>query len=94
MSVYSFYKSRPAVSSADIRAVENRLSRRTTTLSRGLSEIADRVSEKLLSPVSLLAAVLLGAAMHRSQQINSLRILALLQAANSGLRLFQVGIRP
>ncbi|MGY6554332.1 MAG: hypothetical protein ACXIUM_07395 [Wenzhouxiangella sp.] len=89
MSIYGFYRSRSPVSSDDISAVENRLAQSLTTLSDDLNGIAHGARKKLLSPVSLLAAMLLGAAMHRSQQINSLRLLALLQAVNSGLGLFQ-----
>lgn len=64
---------------------------RKNKVSLSLGHVAGRVRNNLLSPVSILAAALVGAAMGRTYQLNSLRILALLQAANAGLRLLQAG---
>ncbi|TVQ28006.1 MAG: hypothetical protein EA370_17155 [Wenzhouxiangella sp.] len=52
-----------------------------------MGSLAKSAREKVISPASLITAGLVGVAMHRSERLNGLRILAIIQSANTGLRL-------
>lgn len=71
----------------DIRDLEHRIRQRRERVVAALSTMAGGVRHRLMSPATLVAGVLLGAALHRSQQLRAFRLLALLQTANAGLRL-------
>jgi hypothetical protein len=86
MSVRAIFSTRPTALRADIRAVERRIRQRRDYIGVAIRSVASNVRERLISPSTLVAAGLLGAAMHRSQRLRALQVLAILQAANVGLR--------
>jgi len=52
-----------------------------------MGSAAHTVGERMTSPGAILAAGLFGAAMQRDHRLHGLRVLAILQTANAGLRL-------
>lgn len=70
-----------------IRATERRIQCRRDSIASAMGSLAKSAREKVISPASLITAGLVGVAMHRSERLNGLRILAIIQSANTGLRL-------
>jgi hypothetical protein len=72
---------------ASIRQVERRIDRRRGRLGAALNEARRSVGEQMVSPGALVAAGLFGAALQRDHRLHGLRMLAMLETANAGLRL-------
>lgn len=86
MSVHGSSATRPATLRANIRAVERRIRHRRNSIGVVVRGIASNVRNRLISPSTLIAAGLFGATLHRGRRLHGLRLLAILQAANAGLR--------
>jgi hypothetical protein len=71
----------------DIRQVEDRMAERRSQVRFALDGVTRSVGKRIVSPGTLLAAGLFGAALQRDHRLHGLRMLAMLEAANSGLRL-------
>lgn len=78
---------RPAALRADIREVETRIRRHKGDMVVALGSVTHTVGERMLSPVTIIAAGLLGAALQREKRLHGVRILSILHTANAGLRL-------
>jgi len=87
MSILGGAPTRPAALRTRIRDVESRIRRRRGDVGTALGSAAHRAGEHMTSPGALLAAGLFGAAMQRDHRLHGLRMLAILQTANAGLRL-------
>lgn len=87
MSVRSSSAPRPAALQANILAVERRIRRRRASISSAVAGISDNVRDRMISPGTLIAAGLFGAAIHHSHRLHGLRLLAIPQAVNTGWRL-------
>lgn len=70
-----------------IRQAENSIVERRGRLSVALGGVRHSVGKRMVSPGALVTAGLFGAALHQSHRLHGLRMLALLDAANTGLRL-------
>lgn len=86
MSVRDSFSIPPTALRANIRAVERRIRHRRASIRVAFRSIADNVADQLISPSTLIAAGLFGAALHRNQRLHGLRLLAILRTANAGLR--------
>ncbi len=86
MSVRGRSATGPTALKTNIRAVERRIRHRRASIGVAFRSMADNVANQLTSPSTLIAAGLFGAALHRSPQLNALRLLAILRTANAGLR--------
>lgn len=71
------------------REVESRIRSRRATIGLCIAELTTHAGAHLTSPAALLAAGLLGAAVNRSPQPGHLKVMAVLQAAQAGIHLFQ-----
>jgi hypothetical protein len=87
MSTQGRSPARPAALRASIRDVESRIRRRRANIGTAVGNAAQNAGEQMTSPGALLAAGLFGAAMQRDHRLHGLRVLAILQTANAGLRL-------
>ena len=72
---------------SSIRETEHRIAQRRGRLSVALDGVTRCVGERMVSPGALVAAGLFGAALHRAHRLHVLQLLALLETANSSLRL-------
>lgn len=72
---------------SSIRDAEHSIVQRRDRLGVALDGVTHSVGKRMVSPGALVAAGLFGAALHRHQQLHGLRMLALLDAANTSLRL-------
>jgi hypothetical protein len=72
---------------SDIRQVEDRMTARRGRFGVALGGVTDSVGKRMVSPGALLAAGLFGAALQRDHRLHGLRMLAMLEAANAGMRL-------
>lgn len=72
---------------SDIREAEESIALRRGNLRVALDGVTHSVSSRMVSPPVLVTAGLLGAALHRDTRLNGLRMLALLETANAGMRL-------
>ena len=72
---------------SSIRETEHRIAQRRGRLSVALDGVTRGVAERMVSPGALVAAGLFGAALHRAHRLHVLQLLALLETANSSLRL-------
>jgi hypothetical protein len=70
-----------------IRRTEQSIAQRRGRLGVALVGVRHSVGQRMVSPGMLVAAGLFGAALQRDHRLNGLRMLALLEAANAGLRL-------
>lgn len=70
-----------------IRLAEQHIAERQGRLRIALDGVTDSVGTRMVSPPALVTAGLFGAALHQNQQLHGLRMLALLETANAGLRL-------
>jgi hypothetical protein len=70
-----------------IRQVEDRIATRRARFGVALDGVTDSVGKRMVSPGTLLAAALFGAALQRDHRLHGLRMLAMLEMANAGLRL-------
>lgn len=75
--------------SSDIRHAEQSIARRRGNLRAALDGVTHGVGERMVSPPVLVTAGLVGAALHRDVRLHGLRMLALLETANAGLRLLR-----
>jgi hypothetical protein len=75
--------------SSDIRQAEQSIAMRRGNLRVALDGVTHGVSKRMVSPPVLVTAGLLGAALHRDVRMHGLRMLALLETANAGLRLLR-----
>jgi hypothetical protein len=71
---------------AEIRAVERRIRQRRQRIGVAAGRAAANIRGQLISPSVLIGAGLFGAAMHFSQRVHGLRLLAVFQTASTGLR--------
>jgi hypothetical protein len=72
-----------------IRQAEQSIAERHGRLSVALDGVTHSVGARMVSPGALVTAGLLGAALHQDQRLHGLRMLALLETTNAGLRLLQ-----
>lgn len=72
---------------SSIRQTERSIAQRRSRLGVAVAGVKHAVRRRMVSPGALITAGLLGAALQRDHRLNGFRILALLNAANSGLRL-------
>ena len=72
---------------SSIRQAEHSIAERRARLGVALEGVTHSVGKRVVSPGALVAAGLFGAALHQSHRLHGLRMLALLDAANTGLRL-------
>jgi hypothetical protein len=71
---------------ASIRAVEQRMEVRRSIVSSTAKRITHTVREQITAPATLITAGLFGVALHRGPRLQGSHILAILHAANTGLR--------
>lgn len=81
MSIRGSSSTRPATLGANIRAIEVRIRQRRDSIDVACDNLAESLREKLISPPALIAAGLVGAAMHRSQLPNRFQLMAIMQTA-------------
>jgi hypothetical protein len=72
---------------SSIRQAEHSIAQRRDRLSVALDGVTHSVGRRMVSPGALVTAGLLGAALQRDNRLKGLRMLALLETANAGLRL-------
>jgi hypothetical protein len=72
---------------ARIRQAEHSITARRGRLGVALDGVTHSVGKRMVSPGTLLAAGLFGAALQRDHRLHGLRILAMLEAANAAMRL-------
>jgi hypothetical protein len=72
---------------SSIRQAEGSIAQRRSRLSVARDGVRHSVGKRMVSPGVLVTAGLLGAALQRDHRLHGLRMLALLEAANAGLRL-------
>ncbi len=72
---------------SSIRETEHRIALRHARIGVAVGGVTNSAGRRMISPGALVAAALFGVALHRSERLHGLRILALIQAANAGLRL-------
>jgi hypothetical protein len=72
---------------SDIRQAEQSIVLRRGNLRVALDGVTHSVSKRMVSPPVLVTAGLLGAALQRDNRLRGLRMLALLETANAGMRL-------
>jgi hypothetical protein len=70
-----------------IRQAEHSIAQRRGRLGVALDGVTHSVGTRMVSPGALVTAGLFGAALQQHQRLHGLRMLALLEAANTGLRL-------
>jgi hypothetical protein len=87
MSIQCSSATSPAALRASIRDVEIRILRRHDDIAIALGNVADDVGQRMVSPGTILAAGLFGAALQRDHRLRGLRVLAILQMANASLKL-------
>ena len=87
MRIHSRPATRPAALKAGIREIESRIRRRRGDIGLALGSVAQNVRMRMISPGAIIAAGLFGAAIQRDHRLHGLRMLAILQTANAGLRL-------
>jgi len=91
MRAHGSFATRPAALRAGIREVERRIGHSQGEIGIAwdstLDSVTDHLRARLVSPGAILTAGLLGAAMQRDHRLRGLRILAILQTADAGLRL-------
>jgi hypothetical protein len=73
--------------SSEIRETEQGIAQRRGNLHDALDGVTHSVGTRLVSPAVLVTAGLFGAALQRDVRLHGLRMLALLQTANAGLKL-------
>lgn len=71
----------------NILRVENRLYERRHHISSALGEVAQSVSNKMVSPGAIVAAGLFGAMLDGQNKWRGLRLLTILQTANASIRM-------
>ena len=71
---------------SSIRQTERSIAQRRIRLGVAIDGVKHAVRRRMVSPGALVTAGLLGAAMQRDHRLSGLRLLALLEAANAGLR--------
>ncbi|MFU8822597.1 MAG: hypothetical protein ACNA8G_13705 [Gammaproteobacteria bacterium] len=72
---------------SSIRQAEHSIAQRRDRLSVALDGVRHSVGTRMVSPGALVTAGLFGAALHQNQRLHGLRMLALLETANTSLRL-------
>ncbi len=87
MTIRTNFTTRSAVLKKRIATIERRIRRRRTDIGVALGGIVHTGRDKMISPATLVTAALFGAAIHRSHELHGLRMLAILESANAGLRL-------
>ncbi len=69
-----------------IDALELRIRERQEAIGQRIHGIIAHLRGQLIAPTTLISAGLFGVAIHRSQRARGIRLLAILHAANTGLR--------
>jgi hypothetical protein len=87
MTSHSSSATGPAALRASIRDVESSIRRHRSNIGIALGSVAHNVGERMISPGAILAAGLFGAAIQRDHRLRGMRMLAILQTANAGIRL-------
>lgn len=72
---------------SSIRQTESRIAERRDRLSDALGGVKESVGRRLISPGMLVTAALFGAALQKDHRLHGLRMLALFETANAGMRL-------
>lgn len=72
---------------SSIRQTESKINQRRDRLSDALGGVKQSVSSRLISPGVLCTAALFGAALQKDHRLHGLRMLALFETANAGMRL-------
>lgn len=72
---------------SSIRQAEHSITQRRGRLRVAIDGVTHSVGTNMVSPGALVTAGLFGAALHRHHRLHGLRMLALLEAANTSLRL-------
>jgi hypothetical protein len=72
---------------SSIRKSEQSIAQRRRRLGVAVKGVTHAIGRRMISPGALVTAGLVGAALQRDQRLHGLRMVALLEAANSGLRL-------
>jgi hypothetical protein len=75
-----------------IRQVEYRITERRGRVRIAFDDVTQSAGKRMVSPGTLLAAALFGAALQRDHRLHGLRILAMLEAANAGMRLLLIAV--
>ncbi|NHA14643.1 hypothetical protein [Thioalkalivibrio sp. XN279] len=70
-----------------IRQAERSIHLRRARFRFALGGVRHSVGKRMVSPGALIAAGLFGAALHQDRRLQGLRLLALLEEVNAGLRL-------
>lgn len=73
--------------STSIRQAEASIAQRRRRLRGALDDVGQSVSTRMVSPPVLITAGLFGAALQKDNRLNGLRMLALFETANAGMRL-------
>lgn len=91
MRAHGSSATRPVELRVRIREIEGRIGHRQGEIGMAwdstLGRVTDHLRARVVSPGAILAAGLLGAALQRDHRLRGLRILAILQTADAGLRL-------
>lgn len=78
---------RPRALRAQIDAVERRIYQRHGSIGATLGSLSTGIRRQIVTPGTVITAGVLGALLHRSHLLQGTRLLPLITAANSGLRL-------
>lgn len=73
---------------AQILAAERRITRRRAYIGVATRDITANVKSQVISPATIITAGLFGASLHRTHVLKGARLLATIQTAEAGLRLF------
>ena len=71
---------------SDIRQTEQSIAQRRGNLRVAIDGVTHSVSTRMVSPPVLITAGLFGAALNRDVRLHGVRMLALLETANAGVR--------
>lgn len=88
MFFLSSFDGRSVTLRAQILAAERRIKRRRKHIRVAVSDITANVKGQVISPATIITAGLFGASLHRTHLLRGARLLATIQTAEAGLRLF------
>lgn len=74
---------------SDIRQAEQSIALRRGNLHVAIDGVTHSISTRIVSPPVLITAGLFGAALNRDVRLHGVRMLALLETANAGVRLLR-----
>ncbi|TVS10368.1 MAG: hypothetical protein EA417_19090 [Gammaproteobacteria bacterium] len=94
MTSESTSATKPAALKAGIREVEGSIYRHRDNIAIALDGVSQGVGKKIISPGTLIAGAMFGAALQQNFRLRGLRMLSIMQTANEGLRLLLNLIAP